>query len=312
MVDEETEGGPDTAAQSVAMLRRVLAGSTYAAVAAEFGVTRTAVERRIKALAGRLSREVGIEGLSEGGTAFVGRLREHRDAILQALERFEPAPAPAARASRVVSPEEMELAIKRIRGRSAQAARDVALFYLLFATGAKPLEIARLRVKDYVDEQGEVRVESVLPASAANNGRPRPLYFASRRLVEALDLYLAQRLERRHGVGESQAWRGLDPESPLFLTPSGMGFRIIYHGEKGQHRYLCRAILEAYRKLFRYSELEGVTALSVRHTVATRLYERGADEEQVGLILGISERSAVREMFPRERPTLAVLMQDLV
>lgn len=312
MGDDATEGGKDTAALSVAMLRHVLSGSTYEAVAAEFGITRTAVERRVKSLSGRLSREVGIEGLSEGGTAFVRRLREHRDAILQALEHFEPAPAPASRATRVVSPEEIELAIKRIRGRSAQAVRDVALFYLLFATGAKPLEIARLRVKDYVDAQGEVRAESVLPSGAAITGRARPLYFASRRLVEALDLYLAQRLERRHGLGESDAWRGLDPESPLFLTPSGAGFPIVYHGEEGQHRYLCRAILETYRKLFRYAELEGVTALSVRHTVAMRLYERGADEEQVGLILGISERSAVREMFPRQRPTLAVLMQDLV
>jgi len=55
-----------------------------------------------------------------------------------------------------------------------------------------------------------------------------------------------------------------------------------------------------------------VTALSVRHTVVARLCERGADEQQVGLVLGISDRSAVREMFQRARPPMMRLIEDLV
>ena len=314
MVDDGAEVVMGTAARSVAMLRAVITGGTYETVAAEFGITRTAVERRIKAVAARLSREVGIEGLNQGGTAFVRRLREHRDAILQALERFEPAAGadPAPRTSRVVSREELDLAVRRIRGRSAQPARDVALFCLLFATGARPLEIARLTVGDYLDAQGRVRRESVLPAGASITGKARPLYFASRRLDEALELYLRERLERGHGVGQPGAWRGLDPRSPLFLTPAGEGFRIVHQGAAGRHRFLCRAILETYRKLFRYAELGGVSPLSVRHTLVARLYAQGADEEQVGTVLGISERSAVREAFPRIRPPLARLMEDVI
>lgn len=77
-------------------------------------------------------------------------------------------------------------------------------------------------------------------------------------------------------------------------------------------RFLCRPILETYSKLFRYSELQGVTALSVRRTVISRLYERGADEGQVGLLLGISERSAVRELLSRHKPTIAVLVDELI
>jgi conjugal transfer mating pair stabilization protein TraG len=59
-----------------------------------------------------------------------------------------------------------------------------------------------------------------------------------------------------------------------------------------------------------YTNLSG--RLDVRHTVADRLYARGADEMQVGLLLGISERAAVREMFPRRLPTLEQLTRDLV
>jgi predicted transcriptional regulator len=46
--------------------------------------------------------------------------------------------------------------------------------------------------------------------------------------------------------------------------------------------------------------------------VADRLYTRGADEAQVGLLLGISERSAVKEQFPRRKHTMEELTRDLV
>ena len=45
---------------------------------------------------------------------------------------------------------------------------------MLFSTGARPLEIARLEVRDYLAEDGSVREESLLPAKAAVNGKARP------------------------------------------------------------------------------------------------------------------------------------------
>jgi len=69
---------------------------------------------------------------------------------------------------------------------------------------------------------------------------------------------------------------------------------------------------EAYRKIFCYAELKNMTALRARHTVAAKLYARGADEVQVGLLLGIAEPSAVRAQFPRERLTLEQLVANLI
>jgi integrase len=312
MEDDEPGSTGATALQAVAMLRAVIDGRTYESVATDFGITRTAVERRVKAVAIRLCREVGIEGMNDGATAFVRRLRERREAILHALERFEPAADHAPKGDRVVSADEIARAVLRIRGRSAQPARDVALFYTLFVTGARPLEIVRLRVRDYLQADGEVRRESELPPSASISGKPRPLYFASRKLDDALDTYLAERVARGHGIADPDAYRGLDPTSPLFLGATGEGFRITQYGAEGRRRCLCRPILETYRKLFRYAELEWATPLSIRRTVVARLYDRGADEEQVGLVLGISERSAVREQFPRNRPSMTSLVQELV
>ena len=302
----------NTAMQSVAMLRAVINGETYEAVAAKFGKSRTAVERRIKAIATQLSKTVGIPGLNDEGATFVRRLRLHQDAILIALESFTPGEAFGPRQTRIVSSEEIAQAAQRIKGRSSRPWHDLALFYMLFATGARPLEIARLKVRDYLDANGSVRQESEMRADVAITGKIRPLHFSSTRLDEVLASYLQERLTQQLGVHTQDAYRGLDPDSRLFLSAMGEGFKITPYGKNGQRRFLCRPILETYSKLFRYSELQGVTALSARRTVISRLYERGADESQVGLLLGISERSAVRELLSRNKPAIAALVDELI
>jgi integrase len=301
------------AGTSAHMLRSVLDGATYDAVATDFGVTRTAVERRVKSLAGRLCREVGISGMTEGSTAFVGRLRAARAQVLAALDAYCPSTALPPRNWRVVSAEEVVAGTVRIRGRSPEPRRDVALFCLLFATGARPLEIARLSVGDYLCADGTVRRCSELSAQASISGRARPLYFASERLDEALAHYLRQRVERGHGVGASAGmYRGLDPTSRLFLTSVGDAFRISHPREGNLRRSLCRPLLEVYGKLFRYAGIPGANVLSVRRTVAAWLFDRGAEVDQVGQFLGISDHRAVRALCPRQRRDLAGLVEDLV
>ena len=302
----------ETATQSVEMLKAVIRGETYEEVAAIFGKSRTAVERRIKAVAVQLSKVVGIQGLNEDGAAYVRRLRLHRDAILSALESFNPRAPLAPREIRILTRSEIAQAVQRIKGRSVRPWHDVALIYMLFATGARPLEVARMEVRDYLDVDGGVRRESKIRAEVAITGKSRPLHFSSSKLDQALTMYLEERLAHSLGVTTADAYRGLDPHSRLFLSATGDGFKITPYGEEGQRRFLCRPILETYRKLFRYSELEDVTALSARRTVISMLYERGADERQVGILLGISEQSAVRELLPRKKPTIASLVDELI
>lgn len=264
--------------QTIAMLKAVVDGHTYELTAGDFGVSRTAVERRVKTLAARICRQVGVEGLSEGATAFVYRLRRHRDAILIALDKFDPTLREAHRTGRLVSTEDIARAVLRIRGRSAEPSRDIALFVTLLATGARPLEIARLEVRDYLNADGSVRRASELRADAAITGRSRPLRFESDRLDESMFVYLRERVDLRQGLGLLCEYRGLDPRSPLFLTSTGEGFKITPYGAPGQYRFLCRPILETYRKLFRYAELPGVTSLAVRRAVVSGLYRCVLDE----------------------------------
>lgn len=301
----------DLAAQSVLMLRAVVDGDTYSAVAARYGITRTAVERRTKAVALELIQSIGIDGLNDQGTSFVKRLRQHRAAILAALDGFVPARPYGPREVHIVSPAELTRALALIKLRSRRPWHDQALFHILFVTGARALEIARLEVRDCLMSDGQMRRESEMRPDAAINGKARPLYFQSSVLEKLLAGYLQERLEQGLGLGEASRYRGLDPCSRLFLSAAGEGFEITAYGAGARKRYLCRAILEAYRKLFRHGELRGVTSLSARHTVASRLYERGADEDQVGQLLGIGQRSAVRELMRRRKPTMSELVREL-
>jgi integrase len=296
------------------MLRAVVGGQTYDAVAAVHGITRTAVERRIKSIALAIATSNGIRGLNADGVTSVRRLRMHGDAVLGALSTLVPRGPDSERRIPILNADEVASGAARIRVRSAQPLEDIALYYLLLATGARPLEIARLEVRDYLQADGAVRACSVLRPEVAINGRARPLLFRSQHLVDALDAYLADRIARGLGLGgpHEADYRGLAPASRLFLSASGTGFEISPYGAEGQRRFRCRAIQEVFRKMFHHAGLKQVTALNVRHTVADWLYARGADETQVGLLLGIADRSAVREQFPRRPPSLEALTDDLV
>ncbi len=302
----------ESATQSIGMLRRVVDGATYEAVAQECGVTRTAVERRIKAIAVQLTQEIGVDGLNEDGAAFVRRLRLRREEVLAALGRFTPGAVPAERHARVLTEREVEQGALRIKRRTSRPCHDLALYYLLFATGLRPLEVARLEVRDYLEVDGSVRRASELRDCAAINGKSRPLYFTNRRLDGAMGAYLEERLKNGHGLGTPGHHRGLDAGSPLFLGPGGEPYPITPHGEPGQHRHVCRALLEIYRKLFRYADIKGLCTQSARLTLMSRMYARGADEDQVGLILGITDRSSVRGQLPRPKPMLAELLEEVV
>lgn len=201
---------------------------------------------------------------------------------------------------------------RRIRDRSHQPQEDLGLYYILLATGARPLEIARLEVRDYLGADGKVRNASEFRPEVAINGRSRPLFFRSTKLDEALNSYLADRVAGNLGLGADGAYAGHHPVSRLFLSSSGRGFEITPYEANGQRRFQCRGVLEAYRKIFRYAEFKGMTALRARHTVAAKLYARGADEAQVGLLLGIAEPSAVRAQFPRDSHTLEELVVNLI
>ncbi len=157
---------------------------------------------------------------------------------------------------------------------SGRPLHDLALYHLLFATGLRPLEVARLEVADYLTEDGGVRRESRVRSEVAINGKARPLFFCHRRLDEALGAYLDERLHAGAGLGVAGAWRALDPGSRLFLTADRQPHAIASRAGVCRNRHVCRTLLEACRRIFRYADIRGMTAQSARLTLMLHVIRR--------------------------------------
>jgi len=296
---------------SIAILRAVLAGETYDVVAATYGLTRTAIEHRVKRLAKLLQRQVGIDGLNPEATGYVHKLRASRIEVEAALVRFEAGEASPAAPPQALSDRDVRAMIHRAGLRSPTALRDMALIHIVLATGARPLEVARLEIADYLNPDGTVRICSEMRASVSVNRKVRPLFFGSAPAVKAIDAYLEYRLvQSGRTPGASAQYRGFEPIERLFLNDASQPYVVHCHEVDGRPRFLCRQMLDTYRKIFKRINMHGLSALTLRRTIAFRLNARGADEEQIGLILGITEKQAVRELLPR-RPDMVELMTDL-
>lgn len=303
----------ESVAKSIRMLKGILDGKTYTAVARESGLSRSAVEQRVKALARDLQTVVGVEWVDEDEVPTVKGMRARRDNYLEALEHYRPQRVVnAGQRLRALTNEDIERAVAMTRQHSHCRTRDVALLLVLFATAAKPLEIARLAVSDYLNADGSVRESSVLRAEVAINGKDRPLFFASTKVVAAVDAYLEERVRRGQGAKPGTHYRGLDPESRLFLTGDGQAMPIKVRAiGRGKH-HLCSMILDIYRKAFARAGFKGVSALCARRTVATRLTERGCDLAQIGAVLGLKERNSVRNLIANDHESLQAAVRELV
>lgn len=298
----------ESVAKSIKMLKAVLNGKTYQAVAQDSGLTRSAVEQRVKALARDLQTVVGVESVDEDEVPTAKGMRARKDNYLEALEHYCPdTHGKAGKRLRAFSSEQIDRAVAMTKRRGSCRNRDVALLLVLFSTAAKPLEIARLRIRDYLAEDGSVREESLLPADAAINGKGRPLFFASAKVVAAVDAYLEERRRRRQGATTCTKYRGLDPHSKLFLTGDGQEMPVRVRAIGNRRHYRCGVILDIYRRIFARAGLVGLSALRARRMVAQRLAEIGCDIDQVGTVLGLTERNSVRNLIQKNERSLQSL-----
>lgn len=298
----------ESLAKSIKMLKAILDGKTYVAVAQESGLSRSAVEQRVKALARDLETVVGVEWVDEDEVATVKEMRARKDNYLEALEHYNPQRvADIYKGPRGLTDQGIERAVAAIRQHSKCKKRDTALLLVLLSTAAKPLEIARLLVSDYLTEDGLVREESAMRVAAAINGTERPLFFASTKVVASIDAYLEERARRGQGMKDKTKYRGLDPDSRLFLTGDGHELPIRVRAMGDRRQYRCGVLLDVYRRIFARARLKGVSALSARRTIAEKLVDRGCDVNQVGAVLGLKERNSVRNLIQNEHEPLKSL-----
>lgn len=299
-----------TRERAVSMLSALLEhGQTYREVGRAHGIGHSTVERQVKALLWQVARAAPIAGVPDVDIASLSQLRQHAGVVMDAVRSANPEDDGHPLAD--LDEAELLAGVRRIRRLSENANRDVALLLTLLCTGAKPLEIARLQVQDYLCDDGTVRRESRLQGGAATRGRERAIYFDSERACDAIDAYLEERLRRRIVVSLTEAFRGLDPSSALFLTESGKPFRVRARSPDDP-RPTCPVLLATFAGIFRRAGWRGVNTQHVRRLFARRVAGKGADKQQLGALLGLTSDRSVKRLLERRQRPLLDLVKDLV
>lgn len=276
------------------MLRSLLAGYSYDAIGLRHGIGKSAVAKRILRLAHELQNVVGVEGVDEDEFPSAHLLRRHRSAYLEALGHYVPLARLPPQPTLALGAQRIAWHAECVRRRSRHPLRDAALFMTLFSTGARPGEIARLAVGDYLDADGAARSDSLLRAEITANGKARPLGFRCGLTNAAIDAYLRERLLSGHGTSVSGDYRGLAPSSPLFLSRSGQPLRIRRPGSRKGHPGDGGDIHDIYRRIFVHAGLPDMNTLGARRCVAMGLRSRGADLRHIGETLGLTIGATMR------------------
>ena len=187
----------------------------------------------------------------------------------------------------------------KAKGYSRCPERDAALLLTLYGTAMTATELATLPVRQYLTPKGAIKIKSEIPAEFAFNGKERPIEWVSKRVCEALDAYLALRLRLGQGITtKAAAWRGLDPDSPIFLTASGEPYALTKKTLPSKKISITSVSLSQHiSRLHTDCGIVGGSAQSARRTFAVMAARRPTAEfglVELAMILGIGVGSARR------------------
>jgi integrase len=214
----------------------------------------------------------------------------------------------------VIEQHQLRHAVKVASITGQNTTRDVALLLVFYGTGLTPNEVAKLQVSDYLLPDGGHAVEATLRPEIAFNGKRRPLLWASQKICAAVDGYLTSRLDARHGVTTSPAaFRGLDPNTPLFLTGDGEPFSFTPRKTpSGAVSYSCESLTEIVRRLHQQAGIEHGNASAARRTFAVRLHRDGRSLKLIQQLIGVSSLSAVKRLIDGDPVRLATVVSGVI
>ena len=186
--------------------------------------------------------------------------------------------------------------------------RDVALLHVLFGTALTPTEIALLRVDDYLREDGTVKQDWMVREHISFNNKERPLFWTNQKVTAKLDDYLEFRRKTGLAITAKSAFRGLQPDSTLFLTEDGGSMAMTKRVSEGKAYYSCDVLTSLFKKLFVQAGIEGASATSGRRTFATKLYRKGFDIRHIQEVLGHSSIKAVKKLVECDPMNLGAIV----
>ncbi len=207
--------------------------------------------------------------------------------------------------------------LKRLVERNKDRHQELNAVLIVAAAiwGVKSGELSLIEVADVLTPKGMLRKKWVLRKEIAFNGWARELYTEHESLVGYLDEHLAFRIAQRQYVTNIGEYRGLDPESKLFLSPKGEPFKFSRR-EAGNKVNLQPTGMNAYfKKLILNAGLPGITYKDFRRSLAIQMYREGARNTGVvkGIMqyLGIRSYSAMRKILNSDPKALHDMIKGI-
>lgn len=197
----------------------------------------------------------------------------------------------------IVSPLQVEHALKvaQITGQTPE--RDAALLLVAYGTGLMPIELAKITISDFLEANGKVRAESSVREEIAFNGQVRPLFWSNQRVISAVEAYLAERIRYGFGMGTEGAFRGLAPDSTMFLAADGKPFAFTKRVTKaGTLSYSCESLTQIIRRLHTQAGIASGSALSARKSFMVRLAQAGIDARHIKACLGVQSLTSIHRV----------------
>jgi len=158
--------------------------------------------------------------------------------------------------------------------------RNIALFHISFCCGLRSKEMAALSISDvYSLKDKKVLSEAFLTREMTKGKKQRTIYLGHKDLVEAIQSYLIERIER----GEE-----LHGYSPLFKS-------------ERNYRFTGQTLSIVFRTMFDAVGLKNCSSHSGRRTYATSLDEQGVSIKNIQTLMGhqsISTTSIYLEKNP--------------
>lgn len=168
--------------------------------------------------------------------------------------------------AKVLTESEFRRVINVVR-KSAHAKRNVALLYCSFGLGLRAKEMASLRIRHILDDDGKLLDEINLDGSMTKGKKQRHAYLTNPKVADALRSYLDERFEAEGIL--------FNYDAPLFRSQKG-----------GQ--FTPNTLQQLFQRMYSKARLQGASSHSGRRTFATTLIEKGVDIKAVSTLMGHS------------------------
>lgn len=173
--------------------------------------------------------------------------------------------------------------------------RNVAIIWMLFGSGLRVNEIAKLKVSDLVRESGELKTTFSIPSSYTKTNKSRAAFILARPQINAIEDWISERLKYGVFITQQSTFRGLNPAMPMFaITRKGKSWkRMEFRDKKYKDKAgltlttrVCGSMQNLISELFKSSGLYGGSTHSGRRTLATWLDRKGVNLDTIQKILG--------------------------